>query len=110
MAIKKSTDKEKEKENKFDNAVADLDEQEAIAQERSKQVVKAITGTGAKTRQIVDKNGRVRNVKVAEKRKSMPVYIPESLYVKFDEINTAYHKSNNSVIVELIMDYVEHHY
>ena len=97
---------EKKKENKFDSVVADLDEQEAIAQKKSEKVVKAITGSGAKTKEIHDKNGRVRVVKVTEKRKSMSVYIPETLYGQFDAINTAYGKSNNSAIVELIRDYV----
>ena len=46
---------EKKKENKFDNVVADLDEQEAIAQKKSEKVVKAITGNGAKTKEIHDK-------------------------------------------------------
>lgn len=100
MAIKKA------KENKFDNVVADLNEKEAIAKEKSEKVVKAITGKRAMTKEIHDKNGRVRVVKVTEKRKTMPVYIPESMYEQFDAINTAYGKSNNSAIVELIRDYV----
>ena len=61
---------------------------------------------GSKTKIIVDKNGRSRTVKVSEKRKTMPVYIPETLYEQFDAITTAYGKSNNSAIVELIRDYV----
>ena len=97
MAIKK--------ENKFDNAVAELNEQEAIAEEKSQKVMKNISG-GNKTKTIVDKNGRERTVKVAEKRKTLPVYIPEKLYQQFDAITTAYGKSNNSAIVELIRDYV----
>ena len=97
MAIKK--------ENKFDNAVAELNEQEAIAEEKSQKVMKNIS-SGNKTRTIVDKNGRERTVKVAEKRKTLPVYIPEKLYEQFDAITTAYGKSNNSAIVELIRDYV----
>ena len=97
MAIKK--------ENKFDNAVAELNEQEAIANEKSQKVLKTISG-GSKTKIIVDKNGRSRTVKVSEKRKTMPVYIPETLYEQFDAITTAYGKSNNSAIVELIRDYV----
>ena len=84
MAIKK--------ENKFDNAVAELNEQEAIANEKSQKVLKTISG-GSKT-------------KMSEKRKTMPVYIPETLYEQFDAITTAYGKSNNSAIVELIRDYV----
>ncbi|MBQ5564440.1 MAG: hypothetical protein IIT39_13790 [Clostridia bacterium] len=97
MAIKK--------ENKFDNAVAELNEQEIIAEEKSRKVMKNISG-GNKTKTIIDKNGRERTVKVAEKRKTLPVYIPEKLYEQFDAITTAYGKSNNSAIVELIRDYV----
>ena len=93
------------KENKFDNAVAELNEQEAVAEEKSQKVMKSISG-GNKTKTIIDKNGRERTVKVAEKRKTLPVYIPEKLYEQFDAITTAYGKSNNSAIVELIRDYV----
>lgn len=99
MAIKR------EKENKFDVAVAELNEQEAVAEEKAEKVIRNMTGSG-RTKTIVDKNGRTRNVKVSEKRKTMPVYIPESLYEQFDAITTAYGKSNNSAIVELIRDYV----
>lgn len=95
----------REKENKFDSVVAELDEQEAMAQEKSEKVVKSIAG-GQQTKVVVDKNGRERVVKVTEKRKTLPVYIPESLYEQFDAITTAYGKSNNSAIVELIRDYV----
>ena len=93
------------KENKFDNAVAELNEQEAVAEEKSQKVMKNMSG-GNKTKTIIDKNGRERTVKVAEKRKTLPVYIPEKLYEQFDAITTAYGKSNNSANVELIRDYV----
>ena len=99
MAIKR------EKENKFAHAVAALEEQETAAQEKSEKVMKALSG-GQQTKTVVDKNGRSRTVRVTEKRKTLPVYIPESLYVQFDAITTAYGKSNNSAIVELIRDYV----
>ena len=99
MAIKR------EKENKFDSAVAELNEQEAAAEEKAGRVMKNMTGANG-TKTIVDKNGRERTVKVTEKRKTLPVYIPETLYEQFDAITTAYGKSNNSAIVELIRDYV----
>jgi len=93
------------KENKFDTVVAELDEQEAVERKKSEKVIKTISG-GNRTKTIIDKNGRSRTVKVTEKRKTMPVYIPETLYEQFDAITTAYGKSNNSAIVELIRDYV----
>lgn len=106
MAIKKS----EEKKNKFDAAVEELNEQEAVAKEKAEKVVKKIAGNGAKTRTIEVKrqDGTVstREIKVTEKRKTLPVYIPETMYEQFDAINTAYGKSNNSAIVELIRDYV----
>ncbi len=104
MAIKKS--KAAEKENKFDSAVAQLDEQEALEKEKSEKVVRMITGRSTATRTITDKNGRTRRVRVIEKRKTLPAYIPQTLYEQFDKINRAYGKSNNSAIVELIRDYV----
>lgn len=101
MAIKKEP-----RINKFDSAVAELNEQEEHAREISDRVVKSITGKGSKTKTIVDKNGRRREVKVAEKRKTLPVYIPETLYQQFDEITTSYGISNNAAICQLIRDYV----
>ena len=97
MAIKK--------ENKFDKAVAQLNEQEIKEKEKSDKVLKSLS-SGHKTKTVVDKNGRVRTVRVTEKRKTLPVYIPETLYEQFNAITTAYGKSNNSTIVELIRDYV----
>ncbi len=94
------------RQNKFAAAAAELDTQEAIAKARADKVVKKIAGDG-KTRTVTDKNGRQREIKIAEKRKTMPVYIPESLYQQFAAINEAYGKSNNSAIVELIRNYVQ---
>ena len=101
MAIKKEA-----RENKFDGIVSELNAQEEVSREKSEKVVKSIAGKGSRTKTIVDKNGRRREVKVAEKRKTLPVYIPESLYQQFDEITTAYGISNNSAICKLIRDYV----
>ena len=101
MAIKKET-----RENKFDSAVAELNAQEDAAREKSEKVVKNIAGKGAKTKTIIDKNGRKREVKVTEPRKTLPVYIPETLYEQFDEITTSYGISNNAAICQLIRDYV----
>ena len=98
MAIKR--------ENKFDEAVAELNAQEDLAREKSGKVVKNITGKSGKTKVIVDKNGRKREVKVTEPRKTLPVYIPVSLYEQFDEITTSYGISNNAAICQLIRDYV----
>lgn len=104
MAIKKNT--AEGRVNKFDGAVAALDEQEEIAREKSEKVVRTIAGKGNKTRTIIDKNGRSREIKIAEKRKTLPVYIPESLYKQFDEITTSYGISNNAAICQMIRDYV----
>lgn len=102
MAIKKEP-----RENKFANAVEELDAQEKLAREKSEKVVKTIAGKGAaRTKTIVDRNGRRREVKIAEKRKTLPVYIPESLYEQFDEITTSYGISNNAAICQLIREYV----
>ena len=102
MAIKK--------ENKFANAVAEIDEQEQLARAKSEKVVKNIAGKSSRTRtiKVTSKDGtvRTREIRVTEKRKSFPVYVPESIYEQFAAINTAYGKSNNSAIVELIRDYV----
>jgi hypothetical protein len=101
MAIKKEI-----RENKFDDAVAELNAQEDAAREKSEKVVKNIAGKGVKTKTIIDKNGRKREVKVTEPRKTLPVYIPETLYEQFNEITTTYGISNNAAICQLIRDYV----
>jgi hypothetical protein len=101
MAIKKAP-----RENKFDDVVAKLDEHEDDTQKKSKKVIKDIVGKGAQTKIIVDKNGRRREVKITEPRKTFPVYIPETLYEQFDEITTLYGISNNAAICQMIRDYV----
>ena len=109
MAIaktKKTTKETEERKNKFDNAVNELDEQEELDREKAGRVVKALAGSNGKTKTITDKNGRVREIKVAEKRKTLPVYIPEKLYEQFDAITTAYGQSNNAAIVKMITEYV----
>ena len=77
------------KQNKFDEAVEKVIEQEELQNKKSKQVVQAITGRGKK-----------------EERKILPTYIPMSMYQQFNEINTAYGISNNAAINMLIRDYI----
>lgn len=101
MAIKRES-----KTNKFDSVVEELNAQETKAKKKTDEVVKTIVGKDEKTKIIEDKNGRIRRVKVTEKRKTLPVYIPMSLYEKFDKITTAYGMSNNAAICQLIRDYV----
>lgn len=105
--------KRKEEQQNIVESVKNSTSNEVI--EEKKEEVKSSKGTntsdnGAKTRTIEVKrqDGSVstREIKVTEKRKTLPVYIPETMYAQFDAINTAYGKSNNSAIVELIRDYV----
>lgn len=93
--------------NKFEDVVEELHQQDAVDQEKSGTVIKGITGEKQNTKTIVDKNGRTRTVKVVEKRKTMPVYIPDSLYNQFEEITAAYGVSRNAAICQLIRDYVQ---
>ncbi len=79
------------KQNKFDEAVEKLNEQEELENVKSKKVVKAITG---------------RERKVKEERKILPTYIPMTMYQQFNEINIAYGISNNAAINMLIRDYI----
>lgn len=92
------------KENKFDSAVAELNLREAAEDQKTGKVIRNMSG--GKTRTVIDKNGRERTVRVAEKRKTLPVYIPESLFEQFNAITSIYGKSNNAAIVELIREYV----
>lgn len=80
------------RKNKFDEVVNELDSQEDKAMEKSENVVKKISG----------KSGR----KNTEAKKTLPTYIPVSLYEKFSAINEAYGISNNAAINILIRDYV----
>ena len=99
----------KERDNKFDAAIADLDKQEEEEQGKPDKVLNSLNGNSSRKKTITDKNGRVRVVKVREKRKTLPVYIPLTLYEQFDAINDAKDKSNNSAIVDLIREYVNGH-
>lgn len=100
MAINKG------KVNKFMQEGEELDKKEEQEKEKSKKVVNNITG-GRKTKVIKYGNGNQRVVKVSESRKTLCVYIPESLYEQFDAITEITKKSKNSTIVELIRNYVE---
>ena len=79
------------KQNKFDEAIEYLNNQEELENEKSKNVVKAITGKTKKTK---------------EERKILPTYIPMTMYKQFNEINIAYGISNNAAINMLIRDYI----
>ncbi len=80
------------KKNKFEDAINKLDYMEESEKEKSSKVVKKIVGKGEK--------------KKNEERKTLPTYIPLSLYEKFSAINEAYGISNNAAINILIRDYV----
>lgn len=108
MAIKHDPKRDREaKQEKLDQAVQQLDAVSAEQQEHTHHAIRAITGEESGTRTIIDKNGRARTVKVKEQRKTMPIYLPQSIYDAFDEIVAAKHRSRNGVIVELIQDYIE---
>lgn len=96
----------KERANKFDAAVAEMNEQAEEELEVSKSVVQRIAGDGSDTKLVIDKNGRQRRIKKVEDRKTLPVYIPESLYRKFDNYTTFNGISNNAAICQLIRAYV----
>ena len=98
MAIKR--------ENKFKDTVARLDEREAVSDRKSNEALGEILGKSGKTKTIVDKNGVRKEVKIPESRKTLPVYIPESLYETFDEITTKFCVSKNATICQLIRIYV----
>lgn len=95
-----------QRKNKFDEAVQELEILETAAQEKSHEVVKTIVGDTAKTKLIRDKNGRVREVKIKEKRKAFQVYLPESIYAKLDKIVENEGKSRNGLIEQLIREYI----
>lgn len=94
------------KANKFDRDAENLDLQKEFESGKAKNAVKGVAGKGARTKTVVDKNGRTREIKVVEKRKTLPVYIPETLYMEFDEITTFSGVSKSGVICEMIRDYV----
>lgn len=96
----------KERSNKFDAIVAEMNEQAEEERDVSKSVVQSITGDSSATKVVIDKNGRQRRIKRVEDRKTLPVYIPESLYRKFDKYTTFNGISNNAAICQLIRAYV----
>lgn len=76
--------------NKFDEAVAKLNEQEEFEKAKSQKVIHAIAGKGRKK----------------EERKVLPTYIPIAMYEQFNAINNAYGISNNAAINMLVRDYI----
>lgn len=106
MAIKK--DVSREKERKLNQAIETLNKEEVTDREKTKKVIQKISGKDSPaTRIIHDKNGRVRTVKIPEKRKSLSIYVPQSLYEQFDKLTTYYGTSNNGEICRMIREYVE---
>lgn len=101
MAIKRKTT-----ENKFETVAAELDAAEELQSQTTRQVVSHLSGDG-KRRIITDRTGRTRTVRVAEKRKSFPVYVPESLYEKFTLKCENEGTSMNSAICKMIREWVE---
>lgn len=103
---------ENKEKNKYDDNVKELNEHQDEEQKKTDQALKAIIGSNDSNddmKIITLKNGKTRKVKIPEKRKSLPVYIPESLYEKFEEkMKKNYEKSANAVICNLIKEYVEH--
>jgi len=94
-----------ERDNKFEAIDAEIQTERKNAKDKRTALDNRIAGTG-QTKVIHDKNGRVRHVEVKEPRKVLPVYIPQSLFDSFNEINRAYGISNSSAICTLIRDYV----
>lgn len=99
MAIKRKT------ENKFEAAATALKAEEETQSSRTRQVVSRLSSDG-KNRIITDKTGRTRVVKIPEKRRSFPVYVPESLQEKFVEKCQSEGVSMNAAVNRLIRDWV----
>ena len=99
MAIKRKT------ENKFESVAAELNAVETQQKSAARQVVSRLSSDG-KSRIITDKTGRVRVVRVPEKRKSFPVYVPESLQSKFVEKCQSEGLSMNAAVNRLIREWV----
>ena len=99
MAIKRKT------ENKFESVAAELNAVEAQQKSAARQVVTRLSSDG-KSRIITDKTGRTRVVRIPEKRKSFPVYVPESLQEKFSEKCQSEGMSMNAAICRLIRQWV----
>lgn len=96
----------KNRVNKFDADREILNAQQSSDEKHSKNVIKQITSESGNTKLIHDKNGRVRRVKVKEPRKAFQVYIPKSVFEKLEEKLNENGKSRNSVIEELVRNYI----
>lgn len=94
-----------ERKNKFENVVKEIEEKESLAQDRADKVIGKIVGEQTKT--VVDKTGRVRELKIKEKRKAFQVYLPESVYRKLDEAVAAEGRTRNSLVEQLIRSYLD---
>lgn len=99
MAIKRKT------ENKFESVAAELRSGEEAQSSRTRQVVSRLSSDG-KNRIITDRTGRTRVVRIPEKRRSFPVYVPESLQEKFVEKCQSEGMSMNAAVNRLIRDWV----
>ena len=81
MAIKK--------ENKFEKAVAEVDAQEAVAREKSEKVLKSIAGDNGKTKVVVDKCKKDKNITLVDFVKNISFHIDN-----YDAICKKYNNDN----------------
>lgn len=107
--IKKKGDNGK---SKFADAIAELDQEARQPETRSKAaaIIKQVAEDGGDvggTKAVYDKDGKfLRRIKIKEPRKSIPVYLPESLYAEFDRITSGRGVSKNAEINRMVREYV----
>lgn len=107
--IKKKGDNGK---SKFADAIAELDHEAQRPETRSKAaaIIKQVAEDGGDvggTKAVYGKDGKLlRRIRVKEPRKSLPVYLPESLYAEFDQITSDRGVSKNAEINRMVREYV----
>lgn len=108
MAIQRDLTAADAGKNKFDEAVEQINAEEEASQKRSEQVVKDLAGS-PKTRVVIDKNGRQREIRVRKpkERKVLPLYLPIDVYNKLDEVAVREETNKNVLIRKLIQDFLD---
>lgn len=88
------------KRNKFDDVVDELNNQEEEDLQKNNAVLTKIAGTDT---------AHKKSKAPKEKRKTMPIYVPESLYKDFKEVAAEYGMSLNACICQAMREYLTFH-
>lgn len=100
----------KDESERLNEAVANLNEEEKDIRTRRSDAVRSLTGheeDGYRT--VLDKHGVPRRIPITEKKKPLAVYMPESVFDRFQKLAQRQSVSRSSLVLQMILRYCKEH-